>query len=68
MMHAGDEILYGPTADMMTDGELARLYGVPFVRHTGAVGRPDIVSPILGQPSLHPKPRTGTYIGHDHLS
>lgn len=48
MMHAGDEVLYGPTADMMTDGELARLYGVPFVRHSGAVDRPDIVSPIFG--------------------
>ena len=52
MMHAGDEVRYGQASAMMTDGELARLYGVPFARHTPGPGRPDVVSPIFGAAAL----------------
>ena len=52
MMHAGDEVRYGQASAMMTDGELARLYGVPFARHTPGLGRPDVVSPIFGAAAL----------------
>ncbi|PRX01541.1 ABC transporter ATP-binding protein (plasmid) [Martelella lutilitoris] len=52
MMHAGDEVRYGQASAMMTDGELARLYGVPFARHTPGPGRPDVVSPIFGEAAL----------------
>ncbi len=48
MMHAGDEVRYGRAAEVMTDAELARLYGVPFARHAAGPGRPDVVSPIFG--------------------
>lgn len=48
MMHAGDEVRYGRASEVMTDGELSRLYGVPFARHAPDSGRPEIVSPIFG--------------------
>ena len=54
MMHAGDEVRYGRASEMMTDAELARLYGVPFSRHAAGPGRTDIVSPIFGAAPLSP--------------
>lgn len=48
MMHAGDEVVFGPVDAVMRDADLARLYGVPFCRLPAGHGRYDVVSPIFG--------------------
>ena len=50
MMHAGQETLFGPADEVMSDKELSRLYGVPFCRMPINDGRScrQAVCPMFG--------------------